>query len=910
MRALQLLVALVLAVPAAAFPPVKLVLSPQVAQCATPTLAQCKSPAYRLTACGKIQLARARVDPEATCNQLFLKAADAASPTLPVREILLPSTVSSVAGVGAPHALALGDCQPDAPGRTCARVQPVSYNGLFAHGGNTLAFASTLKAAAFGPASNATSEAATQRFLQALVGAFYVATPPDDPYRVRTCSEYVYEKYFDYTKFEEKAAALAFDPRGVFHAAFASPELRSSIGTRSLNGIPLSQLDGTPFAAQIAFPTNQQKNAFFALPLAAEPPPDVTEDTAPALVVPCLGRDRVFIDTIWLEDRDLYATLALDPRHDENFGWHKEASDVLAGAGYLDEELYALDALKDKLAALLDKRAFYQKAYHDMLIYMAMIRVGSQSVEDGIPNDPYEKVEDPWGAMAWAIAAHEQGVDIANAGQQVAGVTIASNSTAFASSSAPTPETVQAYLATTFAQDVCDAGGGVYHDFFTEVSWQLSKLDAQIEAVLHEAQDAGCLDVDSVSPCDWSPRLFAQRVTDLYVGDREADFGRCVQETHGNIEQIRARHFHIGSNATAPIYNADGINCTNPQYVGGPRAGQALLWSDSPSAFEEYGKCITAWIKANVQELIAHQGSPFGPDGKVIVGKGTSDSLSLGSDVLGATLGYEARFGVNGFDVIGDAADPTQFYSEKLNHSISGKVIASGTLFGKSVPLVDASMKATMQEVDVDFIVNGQELYADPPEQVFQGSLAPVMDGRSLPQTFVQGSTVVPVLGIPITVKGKIQGEIGVTYTATSIRNPDPANHLNEQLVASFTPYTSVDAFASASVDLAVIDVGVKGKVTIISLSLPYAAGTHVYVPTGMVDPAIDVSGDASMKLGMLGGNLRAYGEIDFGLFSESAEVPIFSWGGLHYEKKLWADDYSVSVEPLYIVQRDGFPGF
>lgn len=895
------------AVPAAAYRLPLLTRQVRFVGCPEPTLAQCQSAVYRRSYCGKVQMARAAVDETAPCNVHYQNAAEGLRIGMPIERVTLPPTVVGADGTAsAPQSLILGECAPLRPHHTCAHVQLPSYQGFYARGGATLAFAQTLQQGAYGPASNTTSEASTARLVRALQRLHWLTTPAGRPHAVRTCNEYQYEKYYDYQVFEESAALQGFDPRAVYDVAYGAVGDRSSIGTRGIAGLPLAQLDGTPFAAQIAFPEDQLKNVFFGLDLADDVLAPPGEESIHFLV-PCEGRSHVFVDKIWLEDRSLYALASQQPLHDESFLWHQQQNDYLRqDAGYLDEDLYALDALKEELSRALAERAFLEDAYRSMLTYMATLGRDNVVVNEGIDNDPFPDPTNPWEQLAYVVAAHEGGVDVMNAGEQVGGVIFGPANT-FAANVDPDPDQTAAYLQSTFALELCAADPT--DDFFTQISIRLSNVDKDIERILGQARDAGCLDPVNPSPCDWSPALFAQRVTDLFVAEREADFTQCLQRTGGSIEQRRARTFHIGSDFVTPVLNDHGVNCSTRMAPG----NVPLFWDDNPRAVDEYFLCIDAWIRANIEELVAHQGSPFDGYGNVVVGKGTSDKLELGNNDFGATLEYEARFGVNGFQNIGVPGNPNAFLPEKLDHTISGKAIAGGRIFGKTKALFDGRMKATLSEVDVDLIVNGEQLYAGPPEQTWVGSVAPVMDGRELRRTFVEAQTVVPVFGVPVTVRGGISGAVGMSYAVTAIQNPAPSVTLNDQLVASFQPYSTVDGFASASVNAAIFEVGVKGSLTIVRLSLPYGAATHVYRPVGPdgqpVDPAIDVKGQADLALHMLGGNLRAFGEMDFGFYSRSVQVPLYSWGGIHYGKTLWADEYSVSVEPLFIVQRDGFPG-
>jgi len=833
---------------------------PQV-RCSAATLEQCRDPNWRKTQCGKLAMAAARTDPNARCNELLGRDAQSVADRLPTREVMTPQ-VSGSNGSSAPATgIEFDDCHVNAPGRTCAHVSTYNHLGQTFAGRSQSPMGDVLSRMAYFPASNTSQEALAFRFADQFRRSSWDANGVP----VNSCREYIWEKYYDYSRFELAAAPTQNDPRELYNIAFGPPDGPQSIGSRAMAGIPLSQKNGLPTGVTIEFPQDQVKNTFFTLPY-----PEDWEQTL-AVRLDCIEREVIYPHAVHLNDQALAEKLAGTAHHNESFAWHKAASEGLALAGYLDEELYYYEGLRENFAALLERRAVVA-AQCDAYKIDVFARVGDQ--QNTNPN-PFDTVGNPGDVMGAALAAALAGVNLPSAQGLGAAPGLAFIPAVDFSAIDPVSMADWEAAANTFADQTCtwffDVPEGLHQYYLA-----LGSLDAQIEAALHAADALGCLDDTPNNPCDWSPRLFAKQVSKQFGDEREHDYKKCLTYTKNDFQKLKTKSFHVSTAEIVP-------GCDTQDF----RA--------SPGQVEHYEACVDEWIRRVFATIVAATGeSPVDPGtGKLRVGKRLADSEKVGGAIASATLDYTNAFAVTGFE-------PPAQNAADLALSTEGSVNASASLFGIGATLASGKFKMTNQQVDVDLVVFNQVVYADSIEGQFNGAeLTPFSDSQAYNPVFVESQTIVPVLGIPLTLRGSITGQVGMEYVASAVRQPNPAN---TQLVAVVSPFMGVDANASVSVDLAIIEAGVKGSIAIVHLQNPITTGLTVAATVpGNEDIFLTVKSGAELQLSSLSGYMAAFGEIDFGFWSESTEVPIFSWNGLSTRAPLYKVDFDVNADALFM---------
>lgn len=203
---------------------------------------------------------------------------------------------------------------------------------------------------------------------------------------VTSCTEYVYEKYYDWSLYQDQVHHKGADFRAYVDKAYKRTNAfvlsgnnqltvvkvpaDGAIGAMGIDGEPLRSRDNTILPRQpVIGPVQRSKNIFFTLapeqapdpnnPPAPQPasywPPHLDPYLPPEAYTGCGGGVLGF--------QPCDATLAVelwagkDIEYTEDWAWHEQMSDDLEAAGWLDEHLYRADQLKQRLrVALLERR--------------------------------------------------------------------------------------------------------------------------------------------------------------------------------------------------------------------------------------------------------------------------------------------------------------------------------------------------------------------------------------------------------------------------------------------------------------------------------------------------------------------------------------------------------------------------
>lgn len=864
--------------------------------CATPTLAQCVDPHWKQTFCGKLEMARARTQEGASCNQFLQARAQRLARFTSEQLVVAPSIVNVAGAVSQAAPLDGAECNADA-GRVCALRADYRHRGHFAAGMTGMS-GRALQRASLMPVTNTSAQAASFRFVEGYLRSMW----EENGNAVRSCREMVFEKYYDYSLFEDEITRSGSEPRAVVDVAYGSASFRGSIGTRGAAGNVLRQRDSTPFVTGVAFPTNQHKNVFFTTPPdVPDQGPEATFFSELIVDVPCLGRESVALGSIRLLDPTLRALLDVDPRHDESFVWHRDMSVAQQQRGVLDEELEVYAEVRNRFATLLDER---QRIVDAFVAYIqAMQNKGNEhrfitpdnvlDFEDPFVNpDPTASFEELDAATFGGLVGFLLGAEAIDAALPTANTISAIIVDPLPSLPDVTPvEATPAALTAAAA----DFGDRLCVELALEnaisvasvIMILLADVDNRIEDTLQEARDLGCLDVnDPLHPCDWSPGFFSQRVVDLFGAEREADFERCLDYTGNNFTRLQDREFVI----------------PDPPETICPRAD----FTTSPTEVERYYTCHDTWVRRVLAVASEQLGHPvLDPrTGVLDVGMRRSGAGTYGNSLYGIDFDWETRWFIDGWrEAALNDNDIT-----RLQPQAAGHVVAVGTMFGVEQPLIDAQLKLTRDVVDVDLILNvgGSDIvvYGEAPERYLDpGSVGAVADSQSRTVNFIRAQHTVPVLGIPVTVRGAVDGTVGVDYTALSALRTAPDA---QDLVFTLTPFVRADARAAASVDYGIIEAGVKGSIVLIDLRNQIGAGLHIF--PGAQDQLLKVQSGASLSSTTLAGRVAVFGEIDLGLFDKSAEITIARWGGVTEKRGLYDVHFTIPTEPLYIVAVTPLP--
>ncbi|MFY1830561.1 hypothetical protein ACN47A_31895 [Myxococcus fulvus] len=462
----------------AALPPITPV--PNLCADYTATLADCQNP---VLLCAKVARLNAKTNPDAICNTLIKNAAQGAAAGMERRTVVVPPTLNAAGQVVA----------PDAATKSAALLKD-DPNTRNLSGLSGFYLGSVHRAQAYVPAT--TPFAARVKLSRSQQRSNWEASGNV----LNSCAEYVFEKYYDYSVFEDAIAAAGTDYRALYNIAYdvarnGNPVPVSAIGTRGITSAIQRGRDGTAFQPSITFPTGLPKNEFFTVPANVQGKVLIhqgTEDKAAAMP----GVRGAAIITLKNSGRqmNLYGTVlptslraTLDQGvsyYNESWSWHKAMGQ--RNAAVLDEEMYALDRLKTDFTALLRQRA--------QLVSTIQAEVGNQyrplpgTLQAGAPQGATLDDEDPVNPLVG-------------------------------------------------------------------MAYSLVALDRAIEAALLTAQSRGCLAFQGATapaPCDWSPKRFAQRVLNLYQTPREQAFQKCVDYTNDDFAALKSKALVVAGKVNHP----------------------------------------------------------------------------------------------------------------------------------------------------------------------------------------------------------------------------------------------------------------------------------------------------------------------------------------------------------------------
>jgi hypothetical protein len=327
-----------------------------------------------------------------------------------------------------------------------------------------------------------------------------------DPARAQltSCEEYVFQRFYDYARFEEEAALLGQDDWAIWRLAFGNRRLRTSIGTRILDGTGVTDFSGAPIRddeygrislAPAGAGGRYFKNEYFTPIYEADQP-----------------RTALFRE-------------ALHRSGPANWAWHRQMGEALSARGLTLAEFDSFEA--ESLPELRRARSDYYLSWID-------------AVRNGRPYMPERYPP-----------------------QRHAGTTLADNLTRVLFPVRAPDEFADrlSQRRTTEREQYANVGLG-------DVHWERAETDGLARAtdrlirVLERAEAKGYLDLSRPTPADWTPRLFAQTVKGLLASSRERAFERCVRFTGDSFDLVKARgeaaHIDFVGNATAvDAYIAD-----------------------------------------------------------------------------------------------------------------------------------------------------------------------------------------------------------------------------------------------------------------------------------------------------------------------------------------------------------------
>jgi hypothetical protein len=219
--------------------------------CPTPTLEQCQDPVWLETdECGMAEHQAMQLDAESTCHQMLLAEVDRLSAEDEEQEVWIPDELGGGTG--------MARVEPNPERRLSQVSMPLTYTGF----------------------AQQTACEATELGLSAEEQALREQWNANGN-RVASCREYVFEKYYDYARFQDAVSARHDESRYVTEVAYGDSSDTRAIGTRSANGQRLRMRDGSEMdvqsprgpvcytvedCASYGYPERELRNHFLAMP--------------------------------------------------------------------------------------------------------------------------------------------------------------------------------------------------------------------------------------------------------------------------------------------------------------------------------------------------------------------------------------------------------------------------------------------------------------------------------------------------------------------------------------------------------------------------------------------------------------------------------------------------------------------
>lgn len=847
------------------------------ATCEPPTWEECAAP---VTACDRYFREQARTEPRSACNLLFEQRAAAEAFAYPEREVVVPRLSRAV---GLPR-------NPTTP-TAMARVVPVNRDSFSFRGLDGLELGATYRDAALVGQSG--PDAAARRLLRTQTRMEWEANGD----KVMSCREYTHERFFDYTRFEDRAIDVGLDAhRAIYEVAYSSesPPPTSAIGTRHLVDPTLRSRDGRAFGTLPFAEEPLPKNRYFTVP-APRSGTRVsfmtgTDDRVIYLpasrnVIVQLAHldkvDRTGLDHagVRFEDPELAATIdAGRAYYDESWAWHQEMA--TRNAPVLDEILYAHEHAQDDFVALLDERTRLAETLASLLDPGAASAVpvaGGNRLSQTWWLDPL------WNPDPTSVAsASTQVVDVRDVSlggiaglinhPTTSGILQYAAPPLGASAEAPSvrplqrPQVVQACTGNPI---ICAA-------------YRLAALDGVIEEELLRARDEGCLDVAATTgpaPCDWSPRRFAQSVLGHFRTEREVAFQKCDEYTT-SFEDLEDRE----------------LSFTNPD------SGESFYaredYTVSGVALEQYYE--------DVDDYLDVVGGYLGPlldrsSGEVRLKRDVSDEAELGGDLFGARFGYRLAF---------EATDVGNEDTCAIEQRAAASMEVEATLMGVTEPVFDADIDVSDHVASLSARVLGEELISGATTTNLD-TVTVIRGQESTTERFIDESVTIVVGFVPITLGGAVVGGVGVGYGLEAGRETTTSGGC--QLVRSgvtgqVMPVAWVQAEAYAAVDAVVAEAGIKGILTLVLAQLPIDAVVAIQPdPDSPSELDFVLSTAGALRLTFFSGSISVYLEVGVCPICTSWEEPLVAWDGLRDDIPLFETEATVRLADLrLLVNRQG----
>ncbi len=682
--------------------------------------------------------------------------------------------------------------------------------------------------------------------------------------QINDCSEYVFQRFYDHSKFMEEAALLGGDDWAIWNLIYGPEDQHASIGTRILSnrfngprdflGNRFSRYGGGRIDHYLPGQSNGHhyfKNIFFSVLI----PPFFYEGEFefPYRNLMRMVQDRSF---------RLNGHRFDDFRYTHGWRFHRDMgqyfSDYQVPLSAFDHfttyELPQFLAARNRLHRILADGSGpiaqgerYPYCLHDHCCLSCACYHEKWLLPYPYPNDYADKFfewRDP--GYNWDFAERDRELQAFAASHGIGG------------------------------------GGGCWAVVVDETRNAATAVDKLLGA----AELKGYLNLEKPSVADWSPRFFIEEVKGLFVKEKEEAYELCKTYTGDDF-----------GNYTSWFRSVDAAYVRN----------HAILqnYQTLEASFTE--------IKRLIEEL---------PDE---VKNGTaweaSDSSQVGSNDFGVNLSYHIDVDVG--DYVSPEGQPSVGHS---SIGFDGGFDVSALAFGHEIPLIEAGLLADYDKgVDVpylrvvhfdliNFSTDMVSLLDDDdgvhldPEDYQPDDYDPEVDlpPGTIPEfnfsvdTFeeelvsFQFSQEIPIFaGLSLIITGGVGGSVGAEFSAQfDITLKDFPNYLPEKhFDGTLAPFAQATAFLEGAVSVAhLASVAIRTDIVIVDFSLPVSANLDLInnEDAKLTDLLLSFNVTGTGDLDMLSGNIKARICAGIWPFEYCYRKKIFSWDAV------WHDSFTL----------------
>ena len=761
--------------------------------------------------------------------------------------------------------------------------------------------------------------------------------------RVRSCEEYVYERFYDINVFHRALGEDARDPERVLEVAFGPPTQDASIGSRHLTSATLRGFGGRNSAGR-PFGTlydgeEVPKNAFFDIPERPYPADEAIAPIGPDLHQSIRNYSELgdaLLATIE-ENRDASSTVATTwPRahwmweelvyHEPTptFDWDDgrggreddDGFDLAAVTGRppvrgsttltdsIDPARELLGTveghpyLRRHLAEELDELYQAQGELHGLL--REWMRANVRFRNSGWTPDALLPDPPPLGALeltarprtthsglvgrATSLLALDRGPDLTNFVAQTGGET-----------SGPA------------------RGGSFEIDPPTDPEETIvrRRIVKRLTELLEQAADAGCLET-GLTPCDWSPLAFARDMRQTFGYAQDQAYYDCQSLVDGIAEGTDQSP--TGGNLYAMLGRTYTFVPAGEAYACAVSVPSNLTGVGLESLAPEIAECRQRQIQQEEhdakEELAANTplydeatGTWKNPG---FIEEGGED---MGNEYFG--LDYDYRYG---WEL--DLADGVC----GLDAWAGARFGAGATIFRHRQSLVDfeasldtADVDGDNHVIDVHAHVFGTPVFTD--IHVDQPDNDPTLEwSRSV--DFSEGFDVplfdsrFVIVVVPVRLTAGVAGRAGIELgLGVDLQGFVDDECPRVDVTGEVRPYLRFSGFVQAGIDIGIAAAGIRGELDIVRADVPFRPEISIAMVSGAigsspqpVDLELTVRSNLSLELSTLSGSLSAYAKAGICPICAKGRWTIVEWDGPRWDQTLASHEYEASLGTLALV--------